>query len=184
MNTCLRSLISACAALAASVTLLAQGIAPELQAKVDAQVSQIKAWASDPVILEAVKAQNAAMPAELAGLTQEKWRTLTVLDPIVRGLSKNAVATFLKTKKSAIISEAFVSAANGTKVGFLAKTTSWSHLGSPKHDKPLAGSIWQGTVEIDESTGLQQLQVSVPVLDGDKPVGSLVVGISLTKLAE
>ena len=40
----------------------------------------------------------------------------------------------------------------------------------------------QGEVEVDESTGLQQVQIAVPVLDGGKPIGSLVVGLSLTKM--
>jgi hypothetical protein len=31
---------------------------------------------------------------------------------------------------------------------------------------------------------LQQVQVAVPVVDGGKPVGSLVVGLSLTKLSK
>ena len=71
---------------------------------------------------------------------------------------------------------------DGTKAAFLSKTTGWSHKGKPKHDLPMSGKSWQGPVEVDESTGLQQVQVAVPVLDGGKPVGSLVVGLSLSKL--
>jgi hypothetical protein len=48
----------------------------------------------------------------------------------------------------------------------------------------MSGAVWQGEPEVDESTGVKQLQVAVPVLDGDKPIGSLVVGISLTKLEQ
>jgi hypothetical protein len=69
-------------------------------------------------------------------------------------------------------------------VGFLGKTTSWSHKGKAKHDVPMTGKTWQGPIELDESSGTQQVQVSMPVLDGDKPIGSLVVGISLAKLKE
>ena len=39
-------------------------------------------------------------------------------------------------------------------------------------------------VEVDESSGMQQIQLAVPVLDGGKPIGSLVVGISITKLSQ
>jgi len=46
----------------------------------------------------------------------------------------------------------------------------------------MTGKTWQGQPEVDESTGLQQVQVAVPILDGGKPIGSLVVGLSLTKL--
>lgn len=153
-----------------------------LQAKVDAKIKAIIEWAAAPAIVDAVKAQNTNPPATHADMTQDKWKGLTVLDPFVRGFSKNAAADFLKGKKGEEVSEAFVSSADGTKVAFLSKTSGWSHKGKPKHDVPMTGKTWQGSVEVDESTGLQQVQVAVPVLDGGKPIGSLVVGLSLSKL--
>jgi hypothetical protein len=35
---------------------------------------------------------------------------------------------------------------------------------------------------VDESTGQQQVQVGLPVLDGGKPVGSVVFGLSVSRL--
>jgi hypothetical protein len=35
---------------------------------------------------------------------------------------------------------------------------------------------------MDESTGLITVQVAVPVLDGGKAVGSIVVGLTVSKL--
>lgn len=152
------------------------------QAKVDAKISMIKAWAADPVMVGAVSEQNAHPPAEYTAMTQEKWKGLTVLDPFARSFSKNPAGEFLKSKKAEWLTEAFLNDASGRKVAFLAKPSNWSHAGKAKHDMPMAGSIWQGDVERDESTGMQQLQVAVPVLKDGKPVGSLVVGISLGKL--
>lgn len=160
----------------------AQGLDAAVQAKVDTEIKAIEAWAKDPAIVQAVKTHNATPPADTAAMTQDKWKSLTVLDPAVRSFSKNPTADFLKSKKTDAVSEAFVSAADGTKVAFLAKTSGWSHKGKPKHDVPMSGKTWQGPVEVDESTGLQQVQVAVPVIDGDKPIGSLVVGLSLAKL--
>jgi hypothetical protein len=94
------------------------------------------------------------------------------------------VGQFLKSKKSDVVTEAFVSDAAGLKVGFIAKTTNWSHHDKPKHEVPMQGKTWQGPVEVDESSGQQQIQISVPVLDGGKPIGSLVVGLSLTRLTQ
>ena len=116
-------------------------------------------------------------------MTQEKWKGASVLDPFVRSFTKNAAAEFLKAKRSESLSEAFLSGADGTKVAFLTKPTNWSHKGKAKHDEPMSGKVWQGAVEVDESTGQQQVQVGVPVLDGEKPIGSLVVGFSVSKLA-
>jgi hypothetical protein len=163
---------------------LAAGIDASLQAKIDEQMKQIVSWAADPVIVDAVKTHNASLPADQLALTQEKWKTLTVLDPQVRAFSKNPVGQLLKAKKTDVITEAFVSDAAGLKVGFIAKTSSWSHKGKPKHDVPMTGKTWQGAVEIDESSGQQQLQVAVPVLDGTQAIGSLVIGLSLNKLSQ
>lgn len=168
--------------LGSALTAFGQSISPAQQSKIDAQIKEITAWAGAPAIVTAVRDHNTSVPAEHAAITQEKWRALTVLDPLVRSFSKNEVGTFLKSKKSDLISEAFVSDAKGLKVGFISKTTGWSHAGKPKHDVPMTGKVWQGGVEVDDSTGQQQVQVAVPVLDGGKPIGSLVVGLSLNKL--
>lgn len=160
----------------------ASALEPALQAKVDAKLAQIKAWAAAPEIIDAVVAQNASLPTAYADMTQEKWKSLTVLDPLVRGFTRNPAGAFLRSKKPDWVAEAFVSDDKGRKVAFLAKTTNWSHASSAKHAKPFAGQDWQGEVELDESTGLQQIQVGVPVLKDGAPVGSLVVGLALSKL--
>ena len=161
----------------------AEGLEPALQAKIDAQIKVISTWAADPVLVKAVQAQNASTPAEYASMSQEKWKELKVLDPFVRAFTKNEVAMFLKAKKTEFVSEAFLSDAAGLKVAFLSKTSNWSHKGKAKHDVPLTGKTWHGPIEVDESTGVQQVQVAVPVKDGDKVIGSLVVGLSLSKLS-
>jgi hypothetical protein len=160
----------------------ADAIDPAVQAKVDAQVKQIQTWAADPVLVNAVKAQNAGLPADYTGMTQDKWKDLSKMDSLVRAFDKNAAGQFLKSQKTDAIIRAFVSDAAGLKVAFTAKTLSWSHKGDPKHELPMSGKIWQGPIEQDKASGLEQIQVSVPVLDGDKPIGSLVVGLSVSKL--
>lgn len=166
----------------ACAPLRAQTLDAALQTKVDASIAEIVTWAADRTIVAAVVAQNAKPPADYAAMTQEKWKTLIVLDPFVRAFNKNAAGAALKTKKAAWVAEAFLSDASGRKVAFLSKPSNWSHATSPKHAQPMSGKTWQGQVEVDESTGIQQLQVAVPVLADGKPAGSLVVGLSLSKL--
>lgn len=175
-------------ALALAVALLgraavAQSITPAIQSKIDGKLKEVVTWAATPAVVAAVRAHNTALPAEQAALTQDKWRTLTVLDPLVRGFTKNAAGQFLKSKKDDVVVEAFLSGAGGCKVAFIAKTSAWCHKGKEKHDVPMAGKSWQGPIELDDSTGQQQLQISVPVLDGGKPIGSLVVGLSMSGLS-
>jgi hypothetical protein len=163
-------------------TLRAEDLDADTQTKVTAKIAVIKTWAADATIVKAVKAQNEKLPTELADMTQDKWKAAGILDPVVRGLTKNEAAAVLKAKKTDSVGEAFLSAADGTKVAFLTKPSNWSHKGKPKHEVPMTGKTWQGAVEVDESTGLRQIQLAVPVLDGDKTIGSLVVGLDLTKL--
>lgn len=159
-----------------------QGVDPILQTKIDALVPVIQAWANDAVIVKAVQAHNASLPPDQAAMTGDQWKTLSILDPFVKTFSSNEAAQFLKSKKIDTVPKVFVNGADGLKVAFLAKTADWNHKGKPKHDLPMTGKNWQGTIEVDPTTGLQQIQISVPVLDNGKPIGSLVAGLSVAKL--
>jgi hypothetical protein len=162
--------------------LLAGDLSPEMKAKVDAKLKELQAWSTDAAIVAAVKAYDAAPPAEAVAMTNDKWKGLSLLDPFVRSYTKNPLAEHLKAKRDDSMSEVFVSGADGNKVAFLAKTTSFCHKDAAKHKVAMTGKTWIGSVEQDESSGQMQVQVALPVLDGSKPIGSIVVGLSVTKL--
>ena len=163
--------------------LLSETLPAELKVSVESKTKLLLAWGSDPKIVAAVKAHNASTSAAEQSMTNEKWKSLTLLDPFVRSYSKNELTQYLKTKADDSIAEAFVSGADGTKVAFLSKPTSWSHKGKDKHEMPMSGKTWYGPVEVDESSGARQIQVAIPVLDGKKPIGSIVVGLKVSKLS-
>lgn len=167
-----------------SATALAQSAPIDPQIRIDAQIVIATAWAAEPAIVEAVRAHNAKLTEAEEEMTQERWALLPTLDPLVRSYAKNDVGQFLRSKRSAIIAEAFVCDAVGRKVGFIGKPSRWSHAGQLKHEVPMTGKTSQGRVELDDSSGLRLLQISVPVLDGDKPIGSLTVGLSTAVLSE
>lgn len=171
---------------AAMVVCLVAGctaqMTPALKAKVDAKARELSNWSTDAEIVSAVKAYNTAPPQGSKEMTNEKWKTLTILDPFVRSFSNNKLGQYLKGKKTPEITEIFVSGADGCKVAFLSKPTSWCHKGRAKHDVPMAGKTWIGLIELDESTGQQQVQVAVPVLDAGRPIGSIVVGLRTASL--
>jgi hypothetical protein len=179
-----KSLCLILAAILASTALFAQttALTPEQKAKVEAFLNQNKSLGSDATVVKAVKDFNAAPPPEAKGMTQATWDGLSVLSPEVRAFAKNALAEYLKTKRTAVVAELFVSGANGTKVAFFAKPTNWSHAGKPKHDVPMTGKSWIGPPELDQSSGKVTAQVSFPVLDGGKPIGSIVIGLEISKL--
>ena len=168
-------------AFAASLAI-GQGLPADIKGKVEAKAKALQVWSSDPAFVAAVREYNANTPAESKAMTNEKWKTLTVLDPFARSFTKNALAEHIKALRDETISEAFVSGADGGKVAFLSKTTSWTHKGKEKHMTPMTGHTYFGPVEQDESTGQQQVQVGLPVLDAGKPIGSIVIGLSVSKL--
>jgi hypothetical protein len=181
-----RRLIPALLSLAFASFTAATAVAalkPEAQVRVDARIAAVKIAAADPEVIAAVVAQNAALPAERAAMTQALWGRIKSDDqPLIRALSTNAAAKVLQAKCGEWANEAFVSDSHGIKVAFLSRPTNWSHAGKPKHEEPMAGHVWQGTIEADVSTGLHQLQVAVPVMKDGVPIGSLVVGLNLAKL--
>jgi hypothetical protein len=165
-----------------AISVMEAAPSPELKAKLQAKAKEIQWMSTDPKVVAAVREHNASPPAETKTMTEEKWTSLQVLDPIVRGLSKNALAAYLKSKRDPMISELFVSGAGGTKVALFNKTTNWSHKGKPKHEVPMTGKTYFGPVELDQSTGVEQVQIGIPVLDAGKPIGSIVVGFEVAKL--
>jgi hypothetical protein len=156
---------------------------PELKGKIDAEIKQLRYLSTDPQVVNAVKAFNAApLSAEAKAMTNEKWHTLSVLDPFVREIGKNPLSQYLKTKRNDAAVKIFVSGANGMKVGYDAKTEFWTHKGMPKHEVPMKGETFIGPKKLDNSTGVQMIQIGFPVLDGGKPIGSIIVGLRADKL--
>jgi hypothetical protein len=172
----------ALALLISAVACFAQA-PPEPQSKLNSVIKQLQLLSADPQVVSAVKTYNSTTPsAEAKAMTNEKWHSLTLFDPFVRGIGKDSLSEYLKTKRDDEIAKIFVSGADGGKVGFDAKTEHWTHKGMPKHEVPMSGKEWVGTIKLDDSTGLQMLQVGLPVLDAGKPIGSIVFGLRADKL--
>ena len=159
-------------------------LTPAIQKALDKQKAEAATWAADPVIVKAVKDQNAKGP--IADMDNAKWKSVRRTDPMIDEFLNNDAARSLKTKADAangLVSEAFLSAAGGEKVAFLEKTSSYIHKGAPKFDVPFTtGAAWQGKAEFDESSQTYAIQVSVPVNDGGKAIGVLVMGVNLSHL--
>jgi hypothetical protein len=160
-------------------------IAPAVQARIDQMKTEAAGWAADPRITAAVAAQNRKGPID--GMDNKKWKALAKQAPEVEPFATNDAAKFLAEKAKAsggFVSEAFLNAALGEKVAFLAKTSSYLHAGSKKFDVPFTTrKAWQGELEFDESSQTHSVQIAVPVLDPvetTKAIGVLVLGLNLT----
>lgn len=163
-------------------SLHAQEMSAEQNKKLDVLIKQAGDLARNPELVAALREYNGKARESTKDMDQDKWSKLTIMDPIVKDLRSNAVAKLLQSKKADVVSEAFVSGADGTKLSFLSKPSNWSHKGKAKHDDPMAGKTWIGKPEKDASTGLSQVQFALPILDAGKPIGSLVIGVAVNKL--
>jgi hypothetical protein len=182
MTTACKAALTAALAILVSTSGFSQA-PPELKAKLDAKIKQLQSLSTDPQVVGAVKSYNSTTPSpEAKAMTNEQWRGLTLFDPFVRAIGKSSLSEYLKTKRDDEVAKIFVSGADGGKVGFDAKTEHWTHKGMPKHEVPMTGQVWVGPVKLDDSTGLQMIQVGLPVLDGGKAIGSIVVGLRTDKL--
>jgi hypothetical protein len=160
----------------------AAAVPPELKVQVEAKAKLVQALGTKPEVIAAVKSYNENPPAEGRSLTNEKWKELSVLDPFVRSLAKGPLVDHLKNSADPCISKLFISGRDGGKVAYFGKTTSWNHADQDKHRIPMTGKIWFGPKQVDPSTGLEAIQVGVPVLDNGTPIGSLVVDLTVSKL--
>ncbi len=157
-------------------------LTPGQKAKVDSLTALMQPLGRDAKVVAAVKAQNARLPEILAGIDEAKWKALTVESPELLAVSKSELAAHLRSRVHHTVIELFINDAEGRKVVLFAKTSNWRHKGKAKHDHPMLGKTWTGPLELDASTGQMQVQVGFPVLDGDKPIGSVVLGFWLPKL--
>lgn len=159
-------------------------ITAAVQSELDKQKFALATWAADPVIVNAVKDQNAKGP--IAGMDNLTWKSTRRTDSMVETFQNNDAGQWLTAKAVATqgwVTEVFLSAAAGEKVAFMEKTSSYIHKGNPKFDVPFtSGTTWQGKVEFDESSQTFAIQVSVPVNADDKAIGVLVAGINLSQL--
>lgn len=181
-----RSIASCCAILIFPMAAMAANfeLTPTIQANLDKQKSVIAEWAANATIVKAVTDQNTKGP--IAGMDNAKWKSVRRSDPTIAAFQENAAGALLKTKlddSQGLFSEAFLNAAQGEKVAFVEKTSSYVHKGTPKFDTPFdSGKAWLGKPEFDESSQAYAIQISVPVAAGGKNIGVLVVGVNLSRL--
>lgn len=154
-----------------------------VQAELDKQTKALAVWAADPLIVNAVKEQNAKGP--IPSMDNPKWKAVRRSDPMVQALISNPAGQFLKNKiesSGGTLDKAFLNGARGEKVAFAEKTISYLHKGQEKFDVPMStGKPWHMTKPwFDESLQAYALQVAVPVMDGGKVIGVLVASIPVS----
>jgi hypothetical protein len=165
-----------------------------------AEIAKIEliAWTQDPALIAAVKAQNQAH----AGMGQDRidaldlqWRAEAKQSgggPLVNDLMSRPVSITLREKQVAtagFINEIFVMDNLGLNVAQSAVTSDYWQGDEGKWQKRYGDgtgtdAVHISDVEFDESTGVFQSQVSLPVIDLEtgKLLGAMTFGVNVQSL--
>tara|TARA_R110002012_G_scaffold182998_2_gene349366 strand:- start:828 stop:1418 length:591 start_codon:yes stop_codon:yes gene_type:complete len=177
------------------VSAMTVASANEFEGQLRNYADDVKIWLSDPVVIDAVKAQN----AENAGLSQQdidtldkEWRAETSATdkPLIDKVLDRPLSKFLREKSDeteGLITEIFVMDNKGLNVGQSDVTSDYWQGDEAKWQKTYpagADAIHMSDVELDESTQTYQSQLSLPVLDrdGSTVIGAITLGINVELL--
>ena len=178
--------------LAASLlALVANGaFAMDYRSAMESYLDQsIAPWASDPVLISAIEAQNAQTSgydsAEVERLDQA-WRAevgmsaTPTIDPVLTG----DAADFLRDRVAAsggTITEIFIMDAQGLNVAASTATSDYWQGDEEKFTETYGAgpeAVHFGEVEFDESRQTYQAQISLTITDeAGQPVGAMTVGV-------
>ncbi len=156
--------------------------------------SNVRGWLSDPIIIETLKARNAAnaglgMP-EIHAMDIE-WRNEInkPSHPLIDSVLATPLSGFLKEKEdeaAGAITEVFVMDARGLNVGQSGLTSDYWQGDEEKFVKSFkvgATAMFVDAARKDESTQMLQSQVSITIVDeNNKPIGAITIGVNLDQL--
>ena len=145
----------------------------------------LKKWGEDPVLIAAVKSQNAqGITLDAIKTRDQEWRNFSGVDDGMQALMSNAAAMHLREleQQKPFFVELFLMDNQGANVAMTNKTSDYwqgdeaKFIDSYKDGK---GDIHVSDVEFDESAQGYLVQVSVPVMDAGRAIGALTIGINL-----
>jgi hypothetical protein len=143
---------------------------------------------TDPVIVEAVKAENVkGKTLAQAKETDKKWKgTAGVADFMKAQIDNKCGKRLQEIRKSAsYFEELFVMDNIGANVCITSKTTNYWRGDMDKFTKAYnggKGGVHISDLKFDDSTQSYIVQISVPVKDGDKTIGVITLGINPDKV--
>lgn len=170
-----------------------QDISPELKQKLDSEAEKIKDWVSQSIIVDAVKKQNGQM-LSLDEIKQRDQAWIKVKkakgkpNDLMKQTQNHAAGKWLKNKNKenrGRYPEAFLCDNQGANVAVSKLTSDYWQGDESKWEKSFNsgdGKVFYGDPEFDKSAKSMLVQISVPVNDGGKTIGVLVVGVKFSAL--
>lgn len=148
------------------------------------RVPAMEKWAGNATIHKAVTAQNAEkLSLEEIMRRDEEWIGTPKNHPFKKQLMQNPCAGVLRAaaEEDRAVFEAFVMDNQGALVCTLLVTTDYWQGDEPKWQRSYdegKGALYVAPPEYDESTKLTLVQTSVPIREGEKVIGVLMIGFN------
>lgn len=165
-----------------------QSNAEEVPQAVHDLVPTLQKFGHDPILIEAVNAQN-AKGLTLASIKErdKEWRQTNGFDAEMEAMMKNSAAKklseFENTKN--YFFELFLMDNQGANVAMTNKTSDYWQGDEAKWQESFnegKGAVHIGEVEFDDSAQYYLVQVSVPVIDAGVAIGAITIGVNLDAL--
>lgn len=179
------------------VSLLALGmgagapaVAQEVPAAVHAIVPQLQDWGRDPILVEAVRQQNArGQTLDAIKTLDAAWIAESGVTPFMEKLMTSDAAKELAKLEGTqpYFVESFLMDDQGANVAMTNKTSDYWQGDEDKFTASYLGgkgAVHIGPVKFDSSAQAYLVQVSVPVLDAGRAIGALTIGIDLDRLTQ
>lgn len=167
-------------------SLMGQEKAP--QKVIDLANGELSALGMDPIIVAAVKEQNAkGLTLDEIKKKDEEWMATAGVADYMKALMESECGKHLSEiqKSQPYYAEIFVTDNQGANVAMTDKTSDYWQGDEDKFTKAFnngQGAIYVSDVKFDDSTQNYLAQVSVPVKDGDKAIGTITIGINIDEL--
>ena len=160
----------------------------ELEELLKVKVRTVQHMALNPLLVRAVRQQNASgLTPEEISRRDKAWTSTEELTPFKLSLQTSPAGQFLKqqVQRSSSFNEAFLTDDQGANVAAYPATSDYWQGDEDKWTESFnggAGRIYIGALELDESTNTVAAQISAPVLDRGETIGVLVVGVTINYL--
>ncbi len=172
-----------------ALTLFAsQSFAEEAPDSVKQLVPALQDWGKISAIVSAVKAKNSSGETlDQVKQRDAQWRDTSGVDDFMKSLMENQAASELLKLESSkpYFFELFLMDYQGANIAMTNKTSDYWQGDEAKFTesyKDGQGAVHLGDVEFDESAQAYLVQVSIPVVDGDKAIGAMTIGINIDVL--
>ncbi len=160
----------------------------ELEGLLKVKIRTVQHLALNPVLVRATRQQNRV------GLTMDEikrrddaWRGSKELTPFKLSQQESRAGKLLKrfVDRSISFNEAFLTDVQGANVAAYPATSDYWQGDEDKWIESYRGGdsrIFIGPLELDDSTQTYAVQISAPVLDRDRSIGILIVGVTISYL--